>query len=178
MEAAMRWFNVGKIVNTHGIKGEVRIISITDFPDERYKVGNQLTFFSKQNDIQLPLTVRTHRIHKQFDLVRFEEISDVEEAKRLKGGHLKISEEQLNRDELDDNEFYYYEIIGCEVFSEQGEFIGTITEILAPGANDVWVVQAPHKSKPYYIPYIEPIVKAVDVEKKQVVIHLMEGLIE
>lgn len=174
----MRWFNVGKIVNTHGIKGEVRIISMTDFPERRYKSGNQLTFFSKQDGIQFPLTVRTHRKHKQFDLVSFEELLSVEEVERLKGGLLKISEEQLNREELDDNEFYYYEIIGCNVFSEKGEFLGTITEILSPGANDVWVVQATGNRKPYYIPYIESVVKQVNVKEKRVTIHVMEGLIE
>ncbi|MFA8437527.1 ribosome maturation factor RimM [Pueribacillus sp. YX66] len=174
----MRWFNVGKIVNTHGIKGEVRIISTTDFPESRYKQGNQLTFFSKQNDIQLPLTVRTYRRHKQFDLVRFEEVHTVEEAERLKGGLLKISEQQLNRHELDDGEFYYYEVIGCKVFSEKGEFIGKITEILSPGANDVWVVQATDNGKLHYIPYIESVVKQVNVKEKRVTIHIMEGLIE
>lgn len=174
----MRWFNVGKIVNTHGVKGEVKIISLTDFPELRYKQGNELTFFPKVNGVPLQLTVRAHRKHKNFDLVSFEQIDSLEEAERLKGGLLKVSEEQRNQDELDDNEFYYDEIIGCKVVSETGEVIGTITEILSPGANDVWVVQADKTNKPYYIPYIESVVKHINVPDKLVTIHVMEGLIE
>lgn len=175
----MRWFNVGKIVNTHGIKGEVRVISNTDFPEQRYKPGNQLTLFSKHHTEPLTLTVRTHRKHKQFDLIQFEEFDSLHDVEKLKGGLLKISEEQLTRDGLGENEFFYYEIIGCRVFSEEGEWLGTITEILSPGANDVWVVQAKEdNNKFYYIPYIEPVVKDVNVDEKCVTIHVMEGLIE
>ncbi len=174
----MRWLNVGKIVNTHGLKGEVRIVSMTDFPEKRYQPGNQLFFFSKQNHEPLPLTVRFHRKHKQFDLVQFEECDSVDDAEKLKGGLLKISADQLDRAELKDHEFYYHEIIGCDVFSEEGKKIGTIIEILSPGANDVWVVRADDKKKDYYIPYIEPVVKEVDVKEKRVTIHVMEGLIE
>lgn len=174
----MRWFNVGKIVNTHGLKGEVKVISVTDFPKQRYKPGNQLTYFSRDEKQHFPLTVRTHRMHKQFDLIRFEEFDSIEEVEKLKGGFLKVSEEQLRDDELDEHEFYYHEIIGCKVYSEEGELLGTVTEILSPGANDVWVIESEENKKTYYIPYIEPVVKKVDVNNKEITIHVMEGLIE
>ena len=67
-----KWFNVGKIVNTHGIKGEVRVISRTDFPDERYKKGNSLFLFMPDKDEPIELIVKSHRIHKNFDLLTFE----------------------------------------------------------------------------------------------------------
>lgn len=175
----MRWFNVGKIVSPHGLKGEVRVISITDFPDIRYKKGSKLTFFSNDGNFKLPLTVQSHRQHKGFDLVSFAELEGVEEAERLRGGLLKISEDELNSAELNENEYFYHQIIGCKVVSEEGESIGTITEILTPGANDVWVVQADdHKRTLHYIPYIEPVVIDVNIERKLVTIHVMEGLIE
>jgi|SRR5690606_13291181 len=175
----MRWFNVGKIVNTHGLKGEVRVMSVTDFPELRYKPGSQLMYFSSDGKKQFPVTVRTHRTHKQFDLISFEEFDSIDEVEKLKGGYLKIAEEQLTRnEELDEHEYYYHEIIGCKVYSEEGEFIGTVTEILSPGANDVWVVQSDDDNKTHYIPYIEPVVKKVDVDKKEITIHVMEGLIE
>lgn len=175
----MRWLNVGKIVNTHGLKGEVRVKSVTDFPERRYKPGNQLMFFSSDGKKQFPVTVRSHRTHKQFDLIRFEEFDSIDEVEKLKGGFLKISENQLTRDEeLNEHEYYYHEIIGCKVYSEEGDLIGTVTEILSPGANDVWVVQSEENDKLYYIPFIEPVVKKVDVDKKEITIHVMEGLIE
>ena len=62
------FYNVGKIVNTHGIRGEVRVISQTDFPEERYQVGNQLTLFRAKHE-PLTLTITSHRKHKNFDLL-------------------------------------------------------------------------------------------------------------
>ncbi len=175
----MRWLNVGKIVNTHGLKGEVRVMSVTDFPELRYKPGNQLTYFSNDGTKQFPVTVRTHRTHKQFDLISFEEFDSIDEVEKLKGGYLKISEDQLTRqEELDEHEYYYHEIIGCKVYSEEGKLLGTVTEILSPGANDVWVVQHENNKNPYYIPYIEPVVKKIDIINKEITIHVMEGLIE
>jgi 16S rRNA processing protein RimM len=79
--------------------------------------------------------------------------------------------------DLDDNEFYYHEIVGLEVETVDGEKIGKITEILSPGANDVWVVKRPGK-KDALIPYIEDIVKDVDIENGVVKVELMEGLLD
>lgn len=75
------WLNVGKIVNTHGIKGEVRVITRSDFADERYKAGSELYLFHPQKAEPVQLTVRSHRKHKQFDLIAFEgypNINDVD----------------------------------------------------------------------------------------------------
>ena len=67
-----KWFNVGKIVNTHGIRGEVRVISRTDFAEERYKVGNTLYLFKEHITSRLKLTIASHRKHKNFNLLTFE----------------------------------------------------------------------------------------------------------
>ncbi|MBA4536202.1 ribosome maturation factor RimM [Bacillus aquiflavi] len=169
-----RWFNVGKIVNTHGIKGEVRVISKTDFPKERYQPGNTLYLFKQKESKPLQLTVKSHRIHKSFDLLTFEEYNNVNEVEPMKGGTLKVSEDQLM--ELGEGEFYFHEIIGCLVFTTLGEEIGKVTEILTPGANDVWVVKD-GDGNDYLIPYIEQVVKKVDTNEKLILIEPMEGLL-
>lgn len=133
-----RWFNVGKIVNTHGIKGEVRVISKTDFAEERYKPGNTLYLFMDGRNEPVEVTVNTHRLHKQFHLLQFKERQNLNEVEELKNAIIKVPEEELG--ELNEGEFYFHEIIGCEVFTEEGELIGKIKEILTPGANDVWVI--------------------------------------
>ncbi|MDG4655911.1 ribosome maturation factor RimM [Ectobacillus antri] len=168
-----KWFNVGKIVNTHGIRGEVRVISRTDFPEERYKVGNILYIWREKNE-PLPVTITSHRRHKNFDLLTFEGYTNVNEVEVFKGSILKVPDSQLG--ELPENEYYYHEIIGCTVVTEDGEELGKIKEILAPGANDVWVVKLAN-GKEAYIPYIEQVVLKVDVKEKMVTIHLMEGLL-
>ncbi len=167
------WFNVGKIVNTHGIKGEVRVISSTDFPEERFVKGNTLYAFMDQTPIQLE--VCTVRQHKNFYLLTFQGYEDINKAETLKGAVLKISEEQQSA--LPDDEFYYHEIIGCKVYTESDECIGEVISVLSPGANDVWEVKQ-SSGKIAMIPYIADVVKNVDVSTKKIVIHVMEGLLD
>ena len=144
-----KWFNVGKIVNTHGIRGEVRVISKTDFPEERYKKGNTLFLFLPGQDLPLQLTVQSHRVHKNFDLLTFVGYDNINQVEAFKGAILKVPESQLG--ELDKDEYYFHEIIGCIIITDEGEEIGTVKEILTPGANDVWVVKG-KGTKEYYIP--------------------------
>lgn len=168
-----RLFDVGKIVNTHGVRGEVRVIRITDF-EERFTPGNELHIVQKGKD-PVAVTIQSHRKHKQFDLLTFEEYDDIESVEGFKGSLLKITESQLTP--LAEGEFYYHEIIGCTVQTVAGVRIGEITSILSPGANDVWVVET-DQGKEVLIPYIEDVVKQIDVTNKKVQIHLMEGLID
>ncbi|KQU60394.1 ribosome maturation factor RimM [Rossellomorea marisflavi] len=168
-----KWFNVGKIVNTHGIKGELKVLSMTDFPEERYQKGNELTLFIEGKEPK-SLTIASYRKHKNFDLLMFEGYSDINEVEGFKQGILKVDESQLQ--DLDEGEFYFHEIIGCVVRTTSGEELGVVKEILSPGANDVWVVKAP-RGKEHLIPYIEDIVKKVDIAQKEIIIEPMEGLL-
>lgn len=170
-----KWLNVGKIVNTHGIKGELRIISSTDFREERYKVGNKLSIWKEGSKEPIHVTVSSHRVHKSFDLLTFAGYEDVNDVEQFKGATLKVSDENLVG--LEEGEYYYHEIIGCRVVTEDEEEIGTITEILSPGANDVWVVKRKN-GKEAYIPYIDQVVLQVNQKEKIVTIALMEGLLE
>lgn len=169
-----KWFNVGKIVNTHGIKGEVRVISRTDFADERYKAGNTLYLFQEGKERPVELKITAHRKHKNFDLLTFEGYGNVNEVTAFKEGILKVPESYLKP--LEGDEYYFHEIIGCKVYTTDEEEIGTVKEILTPGANDVWVVKAP-RGKDILIPYIHEIVKEIVPEEGKIVIEPMEGLL-
>ena len=92
-----KWFNVGKIVNTQGIKGEVRVISTTDFPEERYKKGNVLCFFLPKNETPIQVTIKNHRRHKNFDLLLFEGYENINDAEKFRDGILKVPESQLGK---------------------------------------------------------------------------------
>lgn len=166
-------FKVGKIINTHGIRGEVKVKRITDF-DDRFEVGATL-YLEQENQEVIALEIIAHRMHKGFDLIRFKGYDNINEVEKFKGCLLKITEAQQTT--LPAGEFYYHEIIGCEVYLTGGELLGKITEILAPGANDVWVVKR-KQGKDVLIPYIPQVVIEVDVKHKKVVIDPLEGLIE
>jgi len=164
---------IGKIVNTHGIKGEVKVKRITDFA-ERFAVGNNVYDKKGQNEFD-PLIISHHRLHKNMDLLQFESYDNINDVEHMKGSVLYIKKDQLT--ELNEGEYYYYEIIGCIVETAEGELVGEIDHILAPGANDVWVVKSP-QGKEILIPYIDDIVKSVDVSAKKVIIDPMEGLLD
>ncbi|MBU9714579.1 ribosome maturation factor RimM [Evansella tamaricis] len=170
------WLNVGKIVNTHGIRGEVRVISRTDFPEERYATGNTLYVLDEKGTRQ-PLQVSSWRKHKQFDLLTFEGFNNVNDVEQFKGTLLQVDPETLD-DELQEGEFYYHEIIGLNVITDDGVELGKVKEILSPGANDVWVVQRKENGKDILLPYIEEVVKEINIDKKEVIVHLMEGLLD
>lgn len=168
------YLNVGKIVNTHGIRGEVRVISQTDFPEQRYQKGAKLTLF-RNGKAPLDLTVSGHRKHKNFDLLTFEGYPNINDVEPFRDGILKVAEEFLI--DLEENEYYYYEIIGLNVIDEQGKTLGKIKEILSPGANDVWVVQRKGQ-KDALIPYIESVVKDIDLDANEVHVEIPEGLLD
>ena len=169
-----KWFNVGKIVNTHGIKGEVRVISRTDFAEERYKTGNILYLFQEGKERPVELKITSHRKHKNFDMLTFEGYYNVNQVEPFKEGLLKVPESYLSP--LDEDEYYFHEIIGCKVITTDGTELGTVKEILTPGANDVWVVKAP-RGKEVLIPYIKDVVKEINVSDKVITIEPMEGLL-
>lgn len=166
-------FTVGKVVNTHGIRGELKVWPETDFPEERFAKGAELLLTPPAGGEPLRVHVAFARSHKNLFIVKLREFDNINDVEKFKGWTLKAD----TRIPLGEDEFYFADIIGCTVRSEDGEEIGEVTEILRPGANDVWVVRRKN-GKPAYIPYIDDVVLNVDVPSKVVTIHVMEGLLE
>lgn len=166
------YFDVGKIANTHGLKGELKIIPTTDFVDERFVPGQKL--FIKHANEYVVVTINTVRSQKNFLLVTLKEFNDINEVEQFKGDLLFVAAADLH--DLDDNSFYYHEIIGLPVFDEAtGEKYGVVKEILTPGANDVWVIDEGN-NKTFLLPFIKQVVKNVDVANSRIEVELMEGL--
>ena len=168
----MNYFNVGKIVNTQGLQGEMRILSVTDFAEERFKKGNKLALFDKKDQFVMDVEIASHRKVKNFDIIKFKGMYHINEIEKFRDFTLKVREEDLT--DLEDGEFYYHEIIGLEVY-ENDILLGTIKEILQPGANDVWVVKRKGK-RDLLLPYIPPVVLGIDIERGRVDVEIPEGL--
>ncbi|MDB4868448.1 MAG: rimM [Cohnella sp.] len=172
--AEERLFNVGKIVNTHGVSGEVRVWPQTDFPDVRFKAGNRLLLIPPDTGEPVTVEIETAREQKNVFVVKLKGYDDINQVEKLKGWELKVGE--ADRAPLSEGEYYVRDIVGCNVVTEDGESLGTITDILTPGANDVWVVKRP-VGKELLLPVIDDVVRDVDVAAKTVKVHLMEGLL-
>ena len=150
----MTYYNVGKIVNTQGLQGELRVLSVTDFADERFKKKSVLALFDDKDNYIMDVEIASHRKHKNFDIVKFKGLYHINDVEKYKGCSLKIA--------------------GLDVY-EGDTLIGQVKEILQPGANDVWVVKRKGK-KDLLLPYIPPVVLDVDVAAGRVEVELMEGL--
>ena len=164
----MKLFEVGRILSTHGLAGEVKVSVITDFPDQRFSPGSKLFCEKGRRE----LTLKSGQPFKQFWLVQFEEVTDIDEAKSLQGQMLLVSSD--DQQDLPAGSYYYHDILGCSVF-EDGQEIGKVTDIEQPGANDIWEVTDTH-GKNFWLPYIPSVVKKVDIEEKHIDVELMEGL--
>jgi len=171
----MAYYTVGTIVNTHGIKGEVRVIATTDFPKQRFAVGSTLFAFMPNQTKPITLKVATMRQHKNFYLLSFPDRPSINDVESLKQAVLKIDDDQLKTSDLKPGEYYYHQIVGLTVVTTDGRELGTVREILSPGANDVWVVTRPGQSD-LLLPVIKQVIKNVDLEQNQVTVELMEGL--
>ncbi|WP_367300706.1 ribosome maturation factor RimM [Leuconostoc carnosum] len=166
-------FKVGTIVNTHGIRGEVKIMAITDFPENRFKKGVELQIETKQGLV--PMTVQSSRLHKNMWLVLFEGITNINEIEKYKTDDIYVASDE--RQELEDDEYYYDEIIDSRVVDLTGNVIGIVSDIMTTGANDVWVVK--REGQPdALIPMIDDVVKSVDVDNKLITIDALEGLLD
>lgn len=167
-----KMFDVGKIVNTHGIRGEVKVVQLTDF-EERFDVGETVYAF-KDNQLPTSLVITSQRKHKGFYLLMFEGYDSINNVEIFKNSELKINESQLS--ELEPGAYYYYEIIGSDVYTVNEEWLGIVKEILAPGANDVFVVK--REDKEFLIPNTKNIVKNIDIIQRKIIIEPMEGLLD
>jgi 16S rRNA processing protein RimM len=170
----MEYFNVGKIVNTHGIKGELKVLATSDFAEMRLKKGGTILAFSPDGSQQRTLVIQTVRMHKNMFLLTFKDVQTMTEAELLKQWQIKIDRSQLHR--LPEGEYYFHEIIGCVVVTEEHQVLGEIVSVLTPGANHVWVVQTNTRNE-ILLPVIDDVVLNVDVVAKRVTVRMMEGLI-
>jgi len=167
----MNYYKIGTIVNTHCLKGELKILSVTDFPELRYKKGKQLYIVTKEKNIAV--TIKSAKVQKNMYMIVFNGLEDINLVEKYKGFDLVVSEDEQQG--LEKDEYYYREIIGLTVETIEGETLGTIKEIMSPGANDVWVVNRKGQDD-LLLPVIDDVIKKVDLENQKVTIELMEGL--
>lgn len=155
---------IGKIVNTHGIKGELRILSDFPFKEKVFKVGNKLIIDNKE------YTIRSYRVHKNFDMVTLNDYKDINEVLFLLKRKVYFSRGALN---LKDNEVLDEDLITFKVLTNKGK-IGIIEEIfLASRDNKILRVKF---DKEVLIPYNSPMIVKIDKNKKELHVELLGGM--
>lgn len=161
---------VGKIVNTHGLKGEVKVIAWTDSP---YDFEDIEKVYIKSKSETKCLAVENVRYQKNNLIVKFNEFDDINEVLPLKNTILYAYREDLPS--LPDGAHYIVDLIGLDVVTEDGETIGVVADVFNTGANDIYDVKRPGKRN-LLLPVIDEVVKNIDINGRQITVNIMEGL--
>lgn len=163
---------IGKIINTHGIKGELKIISSTDFEEERFAVGKRVNIqFGKD---LIPMEVASFRRHKGCLLVAFKDLLNINFVEKYKGCVISVDSEGLQ--ELDEDEVYFYQLVDCKVIDEEHNELGSVVEIIETSAHDILRIRN-DEGKEVLIPYVDAFIVDVDVDEKMITVHLIEGFV-
>ncbi len=165
-----RQFEIGKIVNTQGIKGDVRCISFSD-DIKRFSLLKQV--YATNEKTTLTLDIESVRYHKQFVVIKFKGVNDMTEGERLKNFTLKIDEEMALP--LEEDEYYIRDLYGLKVFEEDGRELGVLHDIIFTAANDVYVIKGEDK-KEILLPSIKQCIIKVDVKEGKMIVKLLKGM--
>lgn len=163
---------IGKILNAHGIRGELKVEPLTDNP-ERYKILEQVYLEDRKKNYTL-YDVEFVRFHKGNVLVKLAGIDDMDAAKLVKNQHLAIN--KSDRMPLEEGAYYIDDLIGLQVF-EDDRPIGVLKDVLQPGANDVYVLDSSIYPD-LYIPALKSVILSVDLENKRMDVKLPKGLVD
>lgn len=162
---------VGIITSTHGIKGEVKVFPTTD-DVKRFKKGISLILETGKE--QLDIEVERVKFFKQFAILKFKGIDDINEIEKYKGKELFVTREHAVK--LKKDEYFIADLIGLLVIDEEGKQIGVLEDVMETGANDVYIVKMADE-KEVLIPAIKQCILEVNVEEGFVKVHMMEGLL-
>lgn len=163
-----KFLELGKVVNTHGIRGEVKIQPWCDDP----MIFSELEYIYIK-DKAYPL-VRS-RLHKNCVIAELEGVHTIDQAETLRNAIVTVEREMLG--ELPEGTYYIADLEGLTVKTVEGQILGTLSEVIKTGSNDVYVLDAPGR-KPILIPVIDQVVKEVNLSEGYVLVELMEGLID
>lgn len=160
-------FEIGQIVNTFGIRGEVKIIPYTD-DIKQFKIIKIIYIKNKSVDVE------SVKFHKNFIILKLKGIETVNDAEMLRGEMISVNR---SNKKLPQNTYYIADLIGLKVYSdENNEYIGKVKDIYNTGANDIYVVEN-NESKDILLPAIKEVIKEIDLENSKIIVHILKGLI-
>ena len=166
----MDLLEVGKIVNTHGLRGEVKVVPWTDYP-ETFEDIEYVYARTKEGDLRLDITGIKYQ--KNNVILKFEQIQDIDKAQMYKNTVLLAPRDMFD---LPEGVHFIADLIGLSVYNiETNELIGIICDVFNTGSSDIYDVKREGK-KNLLIPVIDDVVKEIDIENKRVLVFMMEGL--
>ena len=167
-----KYFRVGVIENTHGIRGEVKVYPTTDDINRFKKLKKCILDTGKE---YIDLNVESVKFFKNMVILKFKEYNNINDIECYKGKDILVSRD--NAVKLEKGEYYIADILGAKVILEDGSEFGVLEDVMQTGANDVYVVKT-LDNKEVLLPKIDECVKKLDIENKIVTVHIMKGLLD
>jgi len=157
---------IGRILAPWGVKGKLKVKIETDFP-QRFAPGAKI-YINRQ-----AMTIDSAEQHRGNLVIKLDTIDSIEDAQKLRGRTIEIHHSQVHP--LSEGQYYYFQLIGLEVWTTKGKLLGNITEILTTESNDIYIVRSANGET--LIPAIEDVVKSIDLDKGLLVIEPIPGLL-
>lgn len=163
---------VGVITTTHGIRGEVKVYPTTDDVHRFEELESVLLDIGRE---YRELEIQNVKYFKQYAILKFKGIDNINDIEKYKGKSLYVTRDQALP--LEEDEYYIADLIGMEVFLENGEKFGVLKDVMETGANDVYIVTT-EDGREVLLPAIHECILEVDLEKNRMEVHLMDGLLD
>lgn len=163
------YIEIGQIVNTIGLKGELKVISFSDRPE---RFTNLKNIYVSKNGRYESLDIGATRVQKNVAVIKFKNIDTIEMAEKYKGLCVHIPKVQL--EELPEGTYYVADLLGIKVFDESGELIGVLEEVNSYKANDVYSIKK--EGKEILLPAISSVIKDIDIKNKKMVVCIPRGI--
>ena len=166
-----KYLEIGQIVNTFGIKGMVKI---KPFTDDINRFDKLKKVYIKNKDGKKEYQIQEVKYHKNMVLMKLEGIDTPEQADLLRQSYLLVNRD--DEEPLEEGVYYIVDLIGLEVYTDEGVLLGNVDDIFNTGSNDIYVVKD-GKGKQILLPGIPDVIKDVDLEKGKITVHLIPGLV-
>ena len=167
----MKLIAYGKILKPHGLKGEVKVLPYSG-ESENFKHFSSI-FISLDNNRQVEYEISGKRFQKNLIIVKFREVDSIDDAEQLRGKEVFIDKAVLPS--TADDEYYWFELIGLDVYSQDNGLLGKVDSIIDNTAQPILVIK--NNSDEYMVPLIDNFVKKIDLDNSKIVIEPIEGLI-
>ncbi len=161
------YYLVGRIINTHGIKGELKVINESNF--ERFFKGSEL--YLKKDDKYIKITITSVRIHQGYYLITINNLLNINDVLAYVGLDIYTDKHE----ELEEGRFYFDDLIGCLVYGEDNKKIGIVKDIMDNPNQSLLEIDT--GTKITLIPFVEAFIKDVDIDNKKIIINVIEGLL-
>jgi 16S rRNA processing protein RimM len=167
-----KYLEIGQIVNTFGIKGQVKIVPFTD-DITRYDELKEI-YVEKKNELKL-FQIEQVNYKKNMVILKLKGIETVEEAEKLRNCYLKIDRKDAK--ELPKDTYFIVDLLGLDVYTDEGKLLGKVDDIYNAGSSDIYVVKD-ELGKQILLPAIKDVLKEVDLENQKIIVHLIKGLVD